>query len=154
MQRQVSPGQTRPTRIRTRTRMPGANRVAPERINNTNIVRVNAPALPTCVFDGPFLSICYNRRPVCRSDEITCRKDKIFCCFKPLCDILPTTTTPAPPVDNPYLPVTTITPPQNVEFCAPRGNYVLVNRIDITNLKYLKRNKKTLKFTGSSFTIS
>lgn len=104
----------RPTRIRQRTRKPIGNRLAghqhPLRFNNTHL-RVNSYNLIPCVFDGPFLSICYNRRPVCRSDEILCKKDAIFCCYKPLCDILPTTSTSPDPDGSTTLgPSTTLDP--------------------------------------------
>lgn len=136
LQRQYSPDKI--NRIRQKTRSPQSQnpnliRYTGEkiRINNTSIRRKNSPSLPVCVFDGPFLSICYNRRPLCRSDEISCKKDHIYCCYKPLCDILP---------DNPHVPTTTeiaysttdhhyhhtTTSGPNIDYCDLHGNYVLV----------------------------
>lgn len=117
----------RPIKVRHRTRTPGGNRLAghhPMRLNNTNL-RVNSYNLIPCVFDGPFLSICYNRRPVCKSDEILCRKETTFCCYKPLCDILPTTsTTPDPSGSTTEGTTTTLDP---IDYCNPYGSYVLVS---------------------------
>jgi hypothetical protein len=99
------------------------------KINNTSVRRKNPTTLPVCLFDGPFLSICYNRRPVCRSDEITCKKDGIYCCYKPLCDILPVTD-PVPISTTEIVPTLThphyTTSGPSVDYCDLHGNYVLV----------------------------
>lgn len=123
LQRQVGM-MKRPTRLRHRTRHPGGNRFANNqlRFNNTRL-RVNSYNLVPCVFDGPFLSICYNNRPVCRTDEILCKKDTVFCCYKPLCDLLPETSTTDTSISTTPSEITTLDP---VDYCTPYGSYILV----------------------------
>lgn len=119
----------KPTRFRVRTKNPGLNRLAAfqPRINSTSF-RIDSYNLIPCLFDGPFLSVCYKRRPICRNDEILCKKNDVFCCYKPLCDILPGTLTTVSHLGSVS---TTIDP---IDYCNPYGNYILVFFFRFINL--------------------
>lgn len=125
LQRQYNAG--RPLRNRYRTRNPQyqMSKSGNLKSNITGIRRKSAPLLPDCVFDGPFLSACYNRRPVCKSDEIACKTDSVFCCYKPLCDILPTSQPVIQPVAQSNSGSTSVISP-SVNDCELRANYILV----------------------------
>lgn len=66
-------------------------------VNGTTVVRKKNYQLPQCVFDGAFLTVCYSKRPSCRSDETSCKLTgrNVFCCHKPLCDIFQSPSVPS-----------------------------------------------------------